>query len=1163
MLKSLKSLLSLSAFVAFTGFSQITVTNDMTPEEYVQDVLVGSGVTVSNVTFNGTVPAATVIQAQVGYFSAGASGFAIPEGVIIATGDCTVAEGPNDSGSASGGTFPDPFDADLDAICSASLNDAAILEFDFIPDGDSINFNYIFGSEEYLEFVDAGFNDAFGFFLSGPGIAGPYTGGAVNLAVVPGTGTPGTPVTIDNVNDVDNAAYFIDNAGGTAVQYDGHTVVMTASAEVECGETYHIKLAICDAGDGAWDSGVFIEANSFSSNGIQVEIASATGSFAITESCDSALVTFIRPADSDTSVLDVDYGVGGTATNGVDYDFLPGTITFPIGEDTVQFWIVPNADGLTEGTETLIISVEIVNACGDTITTEATVEIIDPLPFNVTFADVFIDCPEDFVTLAAATDGGVPDFEYLWSTGETTTTIDVPGDVPGVTTYTVDITDACGVSASADIDVNLTPAPVPTIDFDQITYTICPGQDADIDATVNDPYSVPVDYSWAPTGETIEDITVSPAVDTWYYLTIDDGCYEVTDSVKVVLGGVDITSIDVVDATDCPGGAGIPTPGSITVNPSTGLGWSYEIIGYVPPQPTGVFPGLDGGINYIVSVTDDEGCVTDTVVYVGLGANEVFADFVLDSLRDVSCFGANDGGAFVENITGGLSPPFDVVWTHTSGVHDTDFAVPTGSDSEQDNLFGGTWVVTATDGSGCAWSQVFEIVEPEELTLDFTVANPTCFEFTDGSVTINTSGGVGGYIFVIEDDAGTLLNPGNSTTANTLPAGTYYASVTDANGCFVDGSVTIDDPGEIMVDLVINDLLCYGVNEGNILADTVYNYTGVYDSIGYFWAPNPSGLNGIGENYARFLPAGDYTLTINDQNGCSNVFDITITSPPPIEFSEFGYEPAYCRQFGFQSGNGVVFAAATGGTPDFTYEWLNLETGATNTSTTWGGLNPGDYQISVRDDNGCLLTDIITVDSINPVAAFTPTSDQFLTIGQCEGTAIVDVLFTNNSTGFANPNNPNADTTFFWNLNTPDAPWILSQDLFETFDTTYAIGGVYPACLVALNKNGCSDTTCKDMIIYDPLAFSPVNVFTPNGDGINDGFTFFDKSQAVSEFKCTIVNRWGQVMYEMTSITDVWLGDDPNGDPCSDGVYFYTYEGVADNGDEFRGQGTVTISDAQ
>jgi hypothetical protein len=155
-----------------------------------------------------------------------------------------------------------------------------------------------------------------------------------------------------NTGPCTNCAYLVNNpTGSPGLQYDAHTVVMQAVASVECGQTYHIKLVIADAGDQAFDSAVFLEANSFSSNGVQVQIASATGSAAITEACDSAIVTFIRPEDQVGTALTIPYTIAGTATNGTDYPFLPGTITFPIGVDTVQFYVTPSADGFAEGTE--------------------------------------------------------------------------------------------------------------------------------------------------------------------------------------------------------------------------------------------------------------------------------------------------------------------------------------------------------------------------------------------------------------------------------------------------------------------------------------------------------------------------------------------------------------------------------------------------------------------------------------------------------------------------------------------------------------------------------------------------------------------------------------------------------------------------------------------
>ncbi|MBK9590917.1 MAG: gliding motility-associated C-terminal domain-containing protein [Crocinitomicaceae bacterium] len=305
------------------------------------------------------------------------------------------------------------------------------------------------------------------------------------------------------------------------------------------------------------------------------------------------------------------------------------------------------------------------------------------------------------------------------------------------------------------------------------------------------------------------------------------------------------------------------------------------------------------------------------------------------------------------------------------------------------------------------------------------------------------------------------------------------------------------------------------------------------------------------------LGPGDYALTINDAAGCSNVFDFTITYPDSLYFVELGTEPAYCRVYSYQSGNGVVYAAAAGGNPDYTYVWTNLSTGQNSSSTTWGGRNPGQYQIVATDDNECTLTSIVTLDSLNPIADFEMTSPQFTS--DYFGTATVDVHYVNQSLYFANPNDPLADTSFFWNFNSPDGTWIFSDDLFETFDSTYTQGAELEICLVAINKNGCKDTLCKPLVIYDPLDFTPVNIFTPDGDGVNDDFSFEYYAKGVSDFSCIIVNRWGVEITELNAITQSWDGTDKNGDPVKDGVYFYSYTGSAANGTPFFGQGTIQV----
>lgn len=158
-----------------------------TPQELVEDILVTGCLQAFNVTYNGD-------PLSIGYFmgNVGSSGF--DEGIILSSGYATDAEGP-DISTSTGSTTTGGSDSDLAALNPGfTINDAAVLEFDFIPASDELVFDFIFGSEEFHEFANSSYNDVFGFFLSGPGITGPYSNNAINIALLPN----GDPVTIDD-----------------------------------------------------------------------------------------------------------------------------------------------------------------------------------------------------------------------------------------------------------------------------------------------------------------------------------------------------------------------------------------------------------------------------------------------------------------------------------------------------------------------------------------------------------------------------------------------------------------------------------------------------------------------------------------------------------------------------------------------------------------------------------------------------------------------------------------------------------------------------------------------------------------------------------------------------------------------------------------------------
>jgi hypothetical protein len=252
---SLSAISFLLVVFQFQSFAQLEVNSNVTPEEMV-GFFIGPGINYSNVIYTGNENAR-------GLFSNGnTTNLGVDHGIALTSGFLAYVPGPNNSSSL-GMNNGNPGDILLSELAGISTYDACVLEFDFIPASDTARCEFVFGSEEYPEFAGSSFNDIFGFFVTGPNPAG---GGyeVYNIALVPGTELP---VSINNINDFSYSEYYVDNTSGESIQYDGFTTVLTAKVAVVPGETYHFKLAIADAGDGIFDSGVMLEGQSFKSQG--------------------------------------------------------------------------------------------------------------------------------------------------------------------------------------------------------------------------------------------------------------------------------------------------------------------------------------------------------------------------------------------------------------------------------------------------------------------------------------------------------------------------------------------------------------------------------------------------------------------------------------------------------------------------------------------------------------------------------------------------------------------------------------------------------------------------------------------------------------------------------------------------------------------------------
>lgn len=242
-----------------------------TADSLVRNILLDNGVTISNAKFNGST--GVINCNSIGKFETGntPTNLGMESGLIIASGGVTVAIGPNNaSGLSVTSTCESYYNANLASIASGMTNDVAVLEFDFVPWDNTLTFNFVFGSEEYMEYVGSEFNDVFGFFVDGINPdGGNYN--HQNMALIPYTNEV---VSINNVNLNHNSNYYVNNSGGSSIQFDGFTTLLEVNFAVVPMTDYHITMAICDVSDSALDSGVFLEAHSFTtsfSHGMKID----------------------------------------------------------------------------------------------------------------------------------------------------------------------------------------------------------------------------------------------------------------------------------------------------------------------------------------------------------------------------------------------------------------------------------------------------------------------------------------------------------------------------------------------------------------------------------------------------------------------------------------------------------------------------------------------------------------------------------------------------------------------------------------------------------------------------------------------------------------------------------------------------------------------------
>lgn len=600
----------------------------------------------------------------------------------------------------------------------------------------------------------------------------------------------------------------------------------------------------------------------------------------------STLITHPTCANPNGGVIDL---TAISLFGPIEYQWSTGSTNQDVGNLTEgPYWVTVT---YALGTCSEILNVSLNTVSGMSLTTA------------VTHANT---CLGTFGAIDLSVTGGTGPYAYLWSNGVLN---EDPANLDAGT-YTVTVTGATGCTETLEVVVGDSPA----ISLDiTATPATCGSNNGSIDLTVTGG-TAPFTYLWS-NGETNEDmINLPPGT---YMPTVIDatGCTQ-TGSITVE-EVASMTTSTVVTNASCNGFDGAI---DLTV---TGGALPYQFLWDTGATTEDVFNLPQG--NYDFTVIDNLGCSVE-----GLATVSQISDVVITpSVTDAACQGICNGSIDLTLANG--APPFAFLWSNGS------------TDQNQTNLCSDPYLVVVTDANGCTQSATIPVGALAGLNLAYSITDATCFGACNGAVDLTVNGGTGQLTYNWSSNAATQ-------DLNNICAGTYSVTVEDALGCFQKGIAIVNQPTEILVDAVVENVSCFGGADGAIQLQ-VSGGTGSYT---YDWS-NLAGTNNPAD--LTTLSAGTYTCTVTDVNGCTQSKEVLVNQSTEIQFS-FSPLNVLCN-----GGNdGGINLSVTGGSAPYTYLWAN-----TVTTQDIFGLAAGTYTVTITDFKGCSKTTSITIVEPAPI----------------------------------------------------------------------------------------------------------------------------------------------------------------------------------------------------
>ena len=418
-------------------------------------------------------------------------------------------------------------------------------------------------------------------------------------------------------------------------------------------------------------------------------------------------------------------------------------------------------------------------------------------------------------------------------------------------------------------------------------------------------------------------------------------------------------------------------------------------------------------------------------------------------------------------------------------------------------LAAGKHVVTVTDANGCEKLDSISLTQPADIrAVVLNSVNPTCFGRSDGSVALDVSGGVQPYFYQ-------WTNGSTDKDIRLQPGGTYSVNLRDAHGCSRDLSTILVEPPLLVIDLsVLSDVACLGGKNGSILA----NVNGGTQPYKYTWKNAELELSNT-SNLISGLPAGLYSLEVNDKNNCVADNHISITAPQFILESAITKTDPSCAN----GTDGSAQAVATGGTAPYLISWSNGASG-----TTASNLTAGTYTATVLDSKGCT--------TINKTVIVSPP-------GMVVSVSVKDVSCAEQQDGQVSVEVSKGAAPYSYLWSTGSSATTL----------TNLSAGIYT--ITVTDQKGCKSTSDATVNAGTSDCLFIPDAFSPNNDGVNDRWVLRN-IKLYPNNTMQVFNQWGQELYSASPYLEPWDGRH-NGNLLPPATYYYIFN---------RGDGSASVT---